>query len=196
MLEAVGTSTIMLAVAVGVLLAAVWGRQALTVTAQPKLEVVETLESTTDPFVSASAKSTTTNNLAKTIADLCSGLTSSSDPPVTKQAFAKKAMSGGAGTIDFRAAAGLNGGSVDANGLKPQFVLFYNPPTNANDIAITEGASNGHPLLGSSFSVTLKPKQWLLAGLMDAAADVGASDKTIDIAGTGSQELHYHIVFG
>lgn len=61
---------------------------------------------------------------------------------------------------------------------------------------IVEGASNGYELLGNAWSIVLQPGQQFGAYLKDAAPDIGASAKTIDISGTGSQALDVVLVIG
>lgn len=156
-----------------------------------KIETVETLESTTDPFVLSSAKSTTTNGL-----NLATTINSGTGVPATKQAFKQLAMTAGAATIDLRNLVGVNGGAQDGNGLKVQAIIFRGKSDNANPITVAYGASNGYALLGSSFTFDLKPGQMLMAFLNEAAPDINSSAKTIDISGTGSQVLEYQLVMG
>lgn len=163
----------------------------ITATITGGISVTEQLGSTADPFVSASAKSTTTNGLSQS-----ESLNASSTPPAALQGFDELALTAGAGTIDFRALPGLAGSIGDGNGMKVQAILLFNPATNANNMVISVGASNGYDLLGASMNITLKPGQWILAFLDDGAPDVSAGDRTIDIAGTGSQVLKYHVVLG
>lgn len=122
--------------------------------------------------------------------------TASTSVPVTQVAAFVKTMTSGAATIDFSSLTGTNGATVVGTGLKVQFAKFKNPSTNANNIAITEGVSNGLSLFGASFSVTLAPGQEITFYGNDAAPDVASGDKTIDLAGTGSQTLECMIVLG
>jgi hypothetical protein len=49
---------------------------------------------------------------------------------------------------------------------------------------------------GTAWTVVLDPGQWCLFYLDDNAPDVAAGAKTIDLAGTTTQELDYVLVFG
>jgi hypothetical protein len=126
-------------------------------------------------------------------------LNASSTPPATKQANGTKAMVAGAGTLDFTA---IPGDTADETktmlGLKLQLAFLKAPSTNANPITVTKGASNGYGLdaAGTAWTVVLDPGQWCLFYLDDNAPDVAAGAKTIDLAGTTTQELDYVLVFG
>lgn len=154
------------------------------------LTVVETLE-TNVPAVSASDAGITHNGWNKSAT-----LNASSTPPATKTAAFQKALSTGSGTIDLTALPGTNGATVDGTGLKVQAIKFANPAANANPITVAVGASNGYDLFGSAFSITLQPGQEALFYGNDATPDVGASDKTLDLTGTGSQALNVQVVLG
>ena len=162
----------------------------ITVSYNSQLTVVETLEG---PYVSSSDSTVTTNGLNTTVER-----TASTTQPVTKYSAFLKALSGGTGTIDLTSLpdAGGNAGAVTFSGLKLQFVKFINPSTNANAITIAKGASNGHTGLGSSFSITLQPGGEYLWKGNDNTTDVGGSDKTFDLSGTGSQSLQVELVAG
>jgi hypothetical protein len=155
------------------------------------ITAVETIDSASAPFASASDKTITHTGLNKT-----ASLTGATTPPVTKHAANELTLSSGAGTLDLRALVGTNGGAVDGNGLKVQCIKFVNKSTNANSMTIGEGASDGYELCGNAWSVTLAPGQEFLFYGNDATPDIGAAAKDIDIAGTGSQVLQYQVVMG
>ena len=161
----------------------------LTAKYTSKLTAIETL---TDALIDGSDKTVTHSglNVAETT------YTGATGTPVSKVAAYEKAMSGGAGTIDLTAVLGSAGATVTGDGLKVQFVKLRARATNANDITIVQGASNSYPLFGSSFSITLKPGQEILASLNNAAGTIGSGAKTIDISGTGSQVLQVEFVMG
>lgn len=119
---------------------------------------------------------------------------SGTTPPVTLQASFLLTLSGGAASIDFRALTGTNGASVDGNGLKVQIFRFKN--LGANNMVITPGASNGIDLFGASSSITVPPGAHFTFFLADQAPDIAAGDKTIDVAGTGSQTAEVTVVMG
>lgn len=155
---------------------------------QLKLTVVEALALA---YLGTNSKSVTHSAI-----DLDTGaLTSSTTVPVTDVASFSKALSTGTGTIDLTALDGTEA-TIDGSGKKVQAVLFRNPSTNANAITIVEGAINGYALFGASFSIILQPGQQFGAYLKDAAPDIAAGDKTIDISGTGSQALDVVLVIG
>lgn len=118
--------------------------------------------------------------------------------PATKAYVASKALSGGTASIDLTSLTDQSQSAADFTGLKVQAILAVNPSTNANAITITEGASSGHSISASSSSwkVVLQPGAWFLFYGADAGQDVGASDKTWDLSGTGSQALNIAIIAG
>lgn len=160
----------------------------VAVTYASTVTVVETLG---DTYLGSGAKSVTHNGL-----NSAETLNAGSTVPATKVASFEKAMSGGAGTIDFRALIGTNAGAVDGNGLKIQLIKLRNKSTNANAITIVPGASNGLNLFGAAFSVTLSPGQEITAYLKDQGTDIDATHKTIDISGTLAQVLEVIVVMG
>lgn len=126
--------------------------------------------------------------------DESNALTSATTPPITKCAFFLGTLTAGALTIDLTALTGTNGGTVDGSGLKVQAIHLKNLGANAMTFAV--GASNGYDLAGSGFSVTLAQNQDFLFYGNDATPDIGASDKTIDVSGTGSQTFECSILLG
>jgi hypothetical protein len=131
--------------------------------------------------------------------DFGATLTASTTPPVTKPASFQVTLSSGAATINLAALTGITGNeTVDTTGLKIQAVKFRNKSTNANVISITEGASNGHPLLGASFLFALQPGMscLILNETADSGTDVASADRTWDVAGTGSQILEVTLLAG
>ncbi len=157
-----------------------------------QLTVVETLNGA---YVSGSDNTVTFTGLNES-----GTLSGSTTPPVTKHAIFSKAMTAGAATIDLTALPGQTADeTIDLSGLKVQALKFKNKSTNANKITIAKGASNGYGLnsAGDTWSITLDPNQSVGPFLLDdAAPDVGSGAKTIDISGTGTQELEIEIVAG
>ncbi len=123
-------------------------------------------------------------------------LTASSTVPATKHATFDFPMTAGSATINLAALTGVNSDEVVVGtGLKVQALKFTNKPTNANAITIAEGAANGYALMGA-FTITLQVGQSVLFLGNDAAPDVAAGDRLLDITGTGSQVLQVHVVLG
>lgn len=126
-------------------------------------------------------------------------LNASSTPPATKNAAYTLTLSGGAGSIDLTALPGLTADeTVDMTGLKVQIVKFLTPDTNANNITITRGASNGYGLgaAGASFTVVLPPDSDLLWRFTDNNPDVASGARIWDVTGTGSQVVHVQVIGG
>lgn len=120
-----------------------------------------------------------------------------SSPPPAVDAAGTATLSGGALTLDLRALADEDTGTVvDGNGLKVQMYKFKAAAGNANPITITAGASNGYELFGASGSLTLHPGDEVLVKCTETKPDIDATHKTLDLAGTGSQTLDYHLVMG
>lgn len=149
---------------------------------------VETLESN----VSYASAKAVTHDLGLAAATF----NGSSLVPVTDVATFDLTLSAGAGTVNLAALPGAGGGTRDLTGKKVQFVYFENKSTNANAMTVSVGASNGYDLLGATMAFTLQPGQRAYFELAEAAPDVASGDRTIDVAGTGSQVLKVGIVGG
>lgn len=121
-------------------------------------------------------------------------LNAGSTPSATVHAVGKLTLSSGSGTIDLRTLTGLNGVAVDLNGLKPRYVLLHN--TGANDMTVAKGASNGYTGFGSSFSMTVKAGCRVLLEIGENGTAISGTVKTLDVTGTGAQELKYQLVAG
>ena len=104
------------------------------------------------------------------------------------------ALVAGALTIDLRALHQTNGASGDGNGLKVQGFYFKN--LGANAMTITAGASNGYLIFGTSGSVVVQPGGGLCIYHADGAADIDATHKTIDVAGTLVQTFEAAFILG
>lgn len=152
--------------------------------------VTDTLSTTDAPLVD-SADAVMKESLKTT-----STLNASSTPDAETHCAMSVPMTVGAVTIDFTALTKRGGATLSASGKNVRAVVLANPATNANDITIVEGASNGLALLGAAFSVTLKPGHKIAAYLDDDGPLVGGTDKTIDVTGTGSQPIELLAVFG
>lgn len=127
-------------------------------------------------------------------------LTASTTPPVTKVAAYTLTLSGGTGSIDLTALPGLLNASevIDITGLKAQIFQFYAPSTNANNITLTRGASNGYGLGagGAAWTVVVPPDSSCLMKFTDTNPDVASGAKTIDCTGTGTQTVEVQVVAG
>lgn len=119
--------------------------------------------------------------------------------PVTKRAFLEQALTAGAATIDLTSLTHEQGGlteTVDGTGLKLQFLRLCAPSGNDAAITITPGASNGYDFSGSSASITLESGQCVTLELAESAPDIDSSNKTLDLAGTGTDSLEVSILMG
>lgn len=150
----------------------------------------ETLSTSESPLID-----TGDNTLKEKIA-VSKTMTSASSPDAELHAAMQVAMTAGAVTIDFTSLARHGGASVSFSGKLLRAIMLRNPSTNANDITIVEGASNGLAAFGASFSITLKPGWSIALDLDDDGPTVGSSDRTIDVTGTGSQVLDLIAVAG
>jgi len=159
------------------------------VTYESKVTVKETLEANIDSLGSDKSITHTQFNTAQS-------LTGSTTPPVTKVAAAVVALDAGAKTIDLAALTGTNGVTVNGTGLKVQVLKFKNKSDSANEMSIEPGESDGYDLGGSDMKVTMQPGQEVTIYGNDASPDIGASDKELDLAGTGAQECELMIVMG
>jgi hypothetical protein len=161
-----------------------------TVTLNSQLSIVETLNGLA---VSPGDNTVTLTGLNETVA-----LTGSTTPPVSAATAFAVTMSGGAATIDLTALPGLTPSeTINATGLKGAAIKMSNPLTNANKIAVSQGASNAFRLdAATNWSVVLAPGQSVLFNLDGLTDAVGSTHKTIDLAGTGSQVLNVEIALG
>lgn len=126
-------------------------------------------------------------------------LTAATDPPVTKKAVYTLTLSSGTGSIDLTALPGLTADeTVDGTGLKVQFFKFKTPDTNANNITITRGASNGYGLGsgGAAWTVVLPPDSDILYKFVDTNPDIASGARLLDVTGTGSQVVEVAVVMG
>lgn len=124
-------------------------------------------------------------------------LDASTTPAVTKHSPYTLSLTAGAATIDLTSLPGITEDeTVDGSGLKVQMACFENPDTNANNMTITFGASNGYLLLGTAWKIILKPGQSFQTYLDDGAPVIDGTHKNIDVAGTGTQSLLVEIVMG
>jgi hypothetical protein len=160
-----------------------------------ELSHITVVETFSGEFVSPDDPTVTTNGMNTT-----QDLTASTTPPVTKHTAFQQALTAGAATIDLTSLPDSNGvaAAVTFLGLKVQSAKFTNPSTNANNMTVAIGASNGHPLIGSAFTFTIEPGRFVHIGSSgaDAGTDVAAGDRTWDITGTGSQALDVQLVAG
>lgn len=161
--------------------------------------------------MSITAKLTQTLEVTETLTDLSisnaeikfkptsiNTLTAGTTPPATK--FVKKlcALVAGALTIDLTALTGwgTNGTDEDMTGLNLQEIFIEATSTNANAITISTGASNGYPAFGEDWSIALQASQVFSAYGNNLTPEVSGTDKTIDLAGTGTQSVEIYMVFG
>lgn len=152
---------------------------------QMNLSVTETL--TGDALQSAANVVHDAFNLGQTI-------NASSAVPGTKVYAKELSLSGGAATIDLTSLATLSE-TLDGTGLKVQAFKFINKTGNSV-MTFSEGASNGYALLGASWTFQLLAGQQQQGFLNDAAPDIATADRTIDVAGTGTEAFQVIIVLG
>lgn len=118
-----------------------------------------------------------------------------SDAPVTMASYRTYSMTAGAFIIDLRVLLGVGDEVQDANGLKLQTIVIRNPTGN-NTITVGEGATNGFPLFGASNDVEIPADSELGFHIPEGVTNVSATDKTIDIAGTGTESFDVGITLG
>lgn len=90
--------------------------------------------------------------------------------------------------------------TVDLTGKKLVGLLIAAPTTNTAAITIESGATNGYDFLGNAaYGLTVHPGMTIEMFQLGAAAGldaVGASDKTLDFAGTVGDKLKILALFG
>lgn len=162
-----------------------------------ELEILQRLritETVIDDFISA-AQDTLQRDAGKGTVELDDGTT----PDVEDYAIFELALSGGAGSINLAALPHNHGGvniTKDFTGKKIRAWLFWTPDTNANNITITKGASNGYSPVGTSFTKVIPPNGASSDDFDTAAIDVASGARLLDVTGTGSQVVFCAIVCG
>lgn len=120
-------------------------------------------------------------------------LNASSTPPATKISAQLLALVAGAATINLAAVPGVNGATQDFTGLRVQMLRIKNLSAT-NSMTFSEGASNGIALVGLPEVV---PSGGIFQKFYnDASPDIAAADRTIDVAGTGTDTAEITIIAG
>lgn len=149
-----------------------------------KLTTSETLTSGTVDVSSPVVKHTTYDE---------SGiLNASSTVPATKYSAFLLTLTAGAATINLAALTGAGGATIDGTGLRVQAIRIKN--LGANNMTFAEGASNGIALVG--LPIVVPPSGVIQHYFADVAPDIASGDRTIDIAGTGTQTAEVTLVLG
>lgn len=124
-------------------------------------------------------------------------LTALSTVPGAKVAKFDLPLIAGAATIDLTALPGLTADeTINFTGLKVQAAIFRNKVGNANNMTVVFGAANAYLLKGAAWKAILAPGQLDLFLGKDAAPDVDATHKNIDVAGTLVQVLEVFLIAG
>lgn len=129
-------------------------------------------------------------------------LDGSSTPIITTVVSFTQALTASAATIDLTSLTEAGGASVDLTGLKIQGLFIEPTDTNTATAKFTTGATNGYDLGGSAtFEIVIgKGATGLSVGYAqtwnDDSQDVAATDKDIDIAGTGTESFDIIILAG
>jgi len=121
-------------------------------------------------------------------------LYASSSAPATKLLSKTITLTAGAYTIDLTTETGTNGVAIAGTGLKVQMIRIKN--LGANNMTFSEGASNGISLFGSSWSHRVYPGGIWQEFLNEGCPDIASGDRTIDVAGTGTQQFELTILMG
>lgn len=121
--------------------------------------------------------------------------TSATTPDIESTVVKSLSLTAGAYTLDLTTATGTNGATVDASGKKIRAIKITNSSAS-NTLTVAKGASNGHTGLGSAFSVVLPANGIIALYMGSGGADVGASDKTLDFAGTGTNSFTVEYLIG
>lgn len=117
-------------------------------------------------------------------------------PAATKSVRTLVTMSGGTATIDLTAFPDASTNvAVDLTGLKIKMLHLTCPSSNANAVTVKPGASNGY----TGWTVTgdiLNASDQRGPNIFNGGIAVDATHKTIDITGTGSQQVTIVALFG
>lgn len=167
-----------------------YGRGAIEQTFSIISTVVETLPAANLPF-GASGKTNVTHsglNVSRKV-----DANSAAGTNVTKVGQGTITMTAGAATVNLAACPGTTA-AVDFTGDKIRTILLRANPANANPITIVKGATNGYTGAGAAFSLTLDPGK--SAAIECNATLVAAGVRTLDLSGTGAQQLDIIVTSG
>lgn len=110
-------------------------------------------------------------------------------PDVEKVAYFEAALTAGAGSIDLTDLTHVNNLAVNGSGLEVAGFRIKAKANNSGPITIEPADSNGFDV----FMVILNPGgEFTLANNFDA---VGASDRLLDLTGTGSDAIEVSVIF-
>jgi len=127
-------------------------------------------------------------------------LKSTTTPPVTTNYQDTIALVAGAYTLDLTNLIGAGGGVRDCTGLKVQLLRVSNRGTAS--LTFTKGASNGYALWSTTHTVTLPAYSGTgeyptaMFFLPEGTPDVASGAKTIDFAGTGTNQFDISLAAG
>jgi len=117
-------------------------------------------------------------------------------PAATRSVRTLVTMSGGTATIDLTAFPDAETNvAVDLTGLKIKMLHLAAPSANANAVTVKPGASNGY----TGWTVTgdiLNASDQRGPSIFNGGIAVDATHKTIDITGTGAQQVTIVALFG
>ncbi len=157
----------------------------VSVTYQQTLSAVQTFDTAALPGLA-------TRNVTHSAFNKTGTMTGSTTPPVTNVYSGKPAAGG---TIDLTALTNVTG-TFSAAGKKVQAVQINNPATNTGALTVSPGAANAYELFGTAKSVVIPVGGSLNMLFNDTLADVDATHKNIDLAGTGAETYEVVIVVG
>jgi len=118
-------------------------------------------------------------------------LSATSAPPVSK-VYAEEITS--SKDLDFTALVRSIGGTINASGLKVQYVQINNLST-ANTVAVADGDANAYQLQGGE-SILVQALGSVAMFFNDKLADVDATHKGLKITATAGQKYQILILFG
>lgn len=119
-------------------------------------------------------------------------LNASSTPPATKVLSKTISLVAGAYTIDLTTETGINGAALAGTGLRVQMIRIKN--LGSNTMTFTNGASNGIALACGTITVPAGGITQIF--LNDAAPDIAAGDRAIDVAGTLVEQFELSLLLG
>lgn len=122
--------------------------------------------------------------------DMDAGWTLTAGDGITRVAEYLVSMTDGAVTIDLTACG--SAGADDLTDLEITKLSLRAKGDNANAITVAVGASNGYDIIGT-FSQILSAGQKVIIEPGSAAPTVGATEKTFDVSGTGTQGVYVYI---
>lgn len=160
---------------------------ATTATIQCRIDINRTL--------TTGVENVATPNIRLAVGEVTS-LTASTTPDAENGVASRLSLTAGSLTVDLTAISDVNGATTTLTGKIVRALLFHN--RGAATMTFAKGASNGLDSLSGTWSMALLAGEKRCIDLTDCTAPnaISASNKTIDVTGTGTDSFDIGVVVG